>query len=198
VLTALSLRADGIAVSTDGLVWTNGAGNYGRSWDQAGIGVSVPQGGTFYVKYNSPVSGASLHFADHGRKTGVWNPVGPRLAGGIGAHPGEPVMLKISAAGTPACSVTWMNGRESSGIWSGPPAPGPYDLALHDGAQWIGPAIVVTDAPRKPGFWSSLFGPRRPTRPDDNRIVTVPDIGSSTVLFLMMLFTLAFLRRITR
>src|SRR5688500_18249461 len=143
-LAAAGLRADGIAVSTDGLVWTKGAGGYGDGWN-TGTGVSIRQGGTLYIKYYSDEGENALSFSEHGRKPeGAWRAIGPVLSDGLGAHTQDPIILRISDVGTSKSTVAWINGNGKSGVWSGPQAPGPYDLALHSEARWTLPPIVIT------------------------------------------------------
>jgi hypothetical protein len=155
VFAGANLRANGIAVSTDGTNWTDGVGGYGSAWGASGASVSVAQGGTLYIKYYSDAGDVALHVANHGRKWGGWRTIGPVLAHCIGAHPNEPVILKISDIGTSKSTAAWVNGRGKPGVWNGLPAPGSYDLALNGEAQWTRPPIVVTEAQRT-AFWSSV------------------------------------------
>lgn len=150
------------------------------------------QGATLYIKYYSDASDAALCYADHGRTTGGWHAIGPALADGLGAHAGEPVILRISEVGTSKSTVAWVNGVGKSGIWSGLPAPGPYDLALHDGARWTLPPIVVMEVPKPPSFWSSLTAWLKPDPPAAaSTAYSVPDGGPSLVLFAIALLSLA-------
>jgi hypothetical protein len=191
-LGGTSARADGIAVSTDGLIWTKGAGAYGDAWEVASMGISVRAGGTLYIKYYSDVSDATLCYTEHGRKAGAWRTVGPVLANGVGALPSEPVILKISDVGTSKSTVAWINGRGKSGLWPGLRAPGPYDLALHDGAKWTAPPIVVVEAPKRPSFWTRLFStPDEMPKRSSEAIFSVPDEGITAVLFAFALLILA-------
>jgi hypothetical protein len=190
------LRADGIALSTNGLIWTKGVGAYGAGWGDAGTGISVQQGGTLYIKYYSDTEDVALLIADHGRSwTGQWNAIGPVITPGIGQHANEPVILKISNVGTDKSSVAWVNGRKS-GIWRGIPRPGPYDLALHADAKWTVPPIVVNEAPRRPSFWATLFGtPNTPQSPG-GQLHSVPDGGTTAILLLIGLLSLSIVRRL--
>jgi hypothetical protein len=191
-----TLRADGIALSTDGLIWTKGVGGYGESWGNAGTGVSVQQGATVYIKYYSDVESVTLTFANHGRSSdGAWYPIGPAIAAGLGQHRNEPIILKISDIGTSKSSVSWINGRRRSGIWPGIPSPGPYDLALHVDAKWTLPPIVVNEAPRQPSFWASLFGPPNTSVRAANEYYSVPDTGATAILFAMALLSLSLVHR---
>jgi hypothetical protein len=191
------MRADGIALSTDGLIWTKGVGAYGEGWGDAGTGVSVQQGGTLYIKYYSDVENVSLLIADHGRSwSGQWNAVGPVIAAGAGQHANEPIIIRISHVGTEKSSVAWTNGRGKSGIWRGISRPGPYDLALHVDAKWTLPPIVVNETPPRPSFWSALFGsPNTPPNPG-SQLHSVPDNGATAILFLVGLLSLAVVRRL--
>jgi hypothetical protein len=179
------------------MVWTKGAGSYGDRWGYSGKGISVRQGGTIYIKFYSDVAGAGLYFAEHGRRWGEWHMVGPVLTHGVGSHPNEPVILRISDVGTAGSTVAWVNARDKSGIWSGLPAPGPYDLALHANARWTLPPIMVTEAPRR-SFWSGLLvrQPAEPPPPPD-AVHFVPDGGQSIALSALAVLFLAFLHRRT-
>lgn len=190
------LRADGISLSLDGHVWTAGVGDYGNGWTDAGGGISVRQGGTLYIKYYSGTGEGALNYADHGRRISGWHAIGPVLAEGVGLDVNEPVILKISEIGTSGSTVTWVNARGKSGIWSGLPKPGPYDLALHEGAKWSSPPVVVTEAPKRSSFWARVLGtsPSSPTKPRDP-IVSVPDGGATATLFALALLSLVFARR---
>jgi len=191
-----TLRADGIALSTDGLIWTKGVGGYGAGWGNAGNGLSVQQGGTVYIKYYSDAESVTLTFADHGRSSdGAWHSIGPALAAGVGQHPSEPIVLKISDVGTNKSSVAWINGRGKSGIWPGIPKPGPYDLALHLDAKWTLPPIVVYEAPRRPSFWSSLFGTQNTPPRSAEQFHSVPDSGATAILFAIALLSLSWAHR---
>jgi hypothetical protein len=180
-------------VSKDGLIWSKGVGAYGEGWNYTGTGIVARVGETIYVKYFASTPDSALHFADHGRKWGEWRAMGPALIDNIGISPLEPVILRISNVGTPGSTVAWINGPGKSGIWSGLLAPGPYDLALHAGARWSLPPIVVTDAPKPQSFWSRLAGffkpdPPRPGGGDEIR--TVPDNGVTAVLLACAWFAL--------
>jgi hypothetical protein len=171
-------------------------GGYGDGWGNTGASVSVRQGGTLYIKYYAAANDAMLCYADHGRASGGWHAIGPALADGIGEHAGAPVILKISDAGTAKSAIAWVNGRGKSGIWPGLPAPGPYDLALHDGARWTVPPIVVTEVPKPPSFWSSVVEWLRSDAPAPASVAhSVPDAGASFVLFAIALVVLAMGRR---
>ena len=196
MLLATSLRADGIALSTDGLIWTKGVGGFGEGWNYSGRGISVRQGETVYVKYYSDQPEASLYFTEHGRKWGEWRSVGPALTPDFGQTILDPVILKISNVGTPNCTIAWVNGRGTSGIWSGLPAPGPYDLALHGEARWTLPPIVVTEAPKPPGFWASLLNWfNTPSPGPSNGVYSVPDNGLTAGLLAFALLSLRALHR---
>lgn len=189
------LRADGIALSTDGLVWAKGAGSYGNDWGVAGTGITIRQGGTLYIKYYSSREEAALSFADHGRKWGEWRVIGPVLTDNLAIHPNAPVVLRISDIGTPKSRVAWVNGRGRSGIWSGLSAPGAYDLALHEAAKWTLPPIVVTAVP-KPTFWSNFLREPEPIQTTRSaRIQSVPEDGFSAGLFVLALLSLAIAHR---
>jgi hypothetical protein len=171
-------------------------GGYGEGWGDAGRGISVREGGTLYIKYFSGEGDASLHYADHGRKIGGWHGVGPMLADGVGLDVNEPVILKISGIGTPESVVTWVNGRGTSGLWSGITRPGPYDLALHDRAKWTSPPLVIVEAPKRSSFWARVFRlpPSGPTTPGES-IFSVPDGGATAVLLGFALLCLTLARR---
>ena len=173
-------------------------GGYGEGWGDAGTGLSVRQGGTVYIKYYSGKGDAALHYADHGRKIGGWHATGPMLADGVGLDVNEPVILKISGIGTSESVVTWVNGRRTSGLWSGITRPGPYDLALHDRAKWTSPPLVITEAPKRSSFWARVLGlpPSGPTNPSD-AIFSVPDSGATAALFALALLSLAIARRMS-
>jgi FtsP/CotA-like multicopper oxidase with cupredoxin domain len=188
-------RAEGIAVSTDGLVWTQGAGAYGKGWNYAGQGVSVRQGDTVYVRYFSPNPGVALHFTEHGRRWGGWPTMGPQLIDNIGLTHDFPVVLRISKIGTPECTITWLNGRGTSGLWSGMTTPGPYDLALHGEAKWTLPPIVVNEAPKPRGFWAQLASWLNPPSEPTDGIVSVPDNGLTAGLLAFSLTLLLMVRR---
>lgn len=186
-------------MSTDGLIWTKGVGSYGEGWGNAGSGIRVRQGDTLYIKYHSNVEDAALCYADHGRKAGGWRAIGPTLADGIGRHSNEPVILKISDVGTPKSTVAWVSGPGKSGIWSGLVAPGPYDLALHDGARWTLPPIVVSELPKRGSFWASLAGWLNPETPAPTEpIHSVPEEGLSVILLAFACLSLAAVRRMWR
>jgi hypothetical protein len=177
------------------MIWANGAGSYGAGWGKAGRGVTVRQGGTLYVKYYSGVDDARLSFAEHGAKAVKWRAIGPVLAGGIGNHPGEPVVVKFSNVGTRDSTVVWTNGRGTSGRWSGLPAPGAYDLALHAGAQWTLPPIYVTQD-SKPSFWSTFVALFRSDRPAaTGPTYAVPETGGTAWLLGAALLALAIVKR---
>ena len=183
-------------MSTDGLIWTKGVGSYGQGWGNTGTGVTVRAGGTIYIKYYSEVEDVTLGYADHGRKSDGWRSVGPVLEDRIGTLPNEPVILRITDAGTRKCTIAWINARGKSGLWNGPQAPGPYDLALHDGATWTVPPLVIQEVPNRPSFWAGIFGGRDVAPPPrSNLIVSVPDGGATAVLFAFALLSLALLRR---
>jgi hypothetical protein len=104
------------------------------------------------------------------------------------------VILKLSEIGTSKSTVAWINGRGKSGIWSGPPAPGPYDLALHNEARWTLPPIIVTEAP-KSSLWSGLLAwLNRPGSPTPSGIHSVPDGGVTLILFALALMSIAMAR----
>jgi hypothetical protein len=190
------LRADGIALSTNGLTWAKGVGAYGVGWGNTGTGITVRRGGTLYIKYHSGVEGAALYYTEHGRKWDGWRTMGPVIADGIGSHPNEPVILKISDAGTPGSTVAWINGVGKSGIWSGLTSPGPYDLALHGDAQWTLPPIVVKEAAKPLSFWSNPIGWTNPSPPaPTNPVHAVPDGGWAAVLFAFAVLILAGVHR---
>lgn len=155
------------------------------------------QGETIYIKYYTDAADAVLCYADHGRKSDGWRAIGPALLGSVGTHPNEPVILKITNVGTPKSTVAWINGHGKSGIWSGLPAPGPYDLALHDEARWTLPPIVITEAP-KSSLWSNLMGwLNTPTPPaPTGTTYSVPDGGITALLFVLALASMAVARRI--
>lgn len=163
-----------------------------------GSGIIVRQGGTLYIKYYSGAGDAALNYADHGRKVDGWHSFGPVLADGVGLDINEPVILRISNIGTPESTVAWVNGKGPSGIWSGPTKPGPYDLALHGGAKWTSPPLVITDASKKPSFWARLLGAPEtaPTTPQDS-FVYVPDGGATATLLALALLSLAVVRRMS-
>ena len=172
-------------------------GSYGSGWGVTGTSVNVRQGGTLYIKYYSDAPDAALCYADHGRDSGGWRAIGPALANGIGSHPNEPVILRITDVGTAKSTVAWINGPGKSGIWSGLPAPGPYDLALHNEARWTLPPIVVTEAPKPPSFWSSVLGWLNPPTPaPTGNLHSVPDGGTTALLLVFALLGVAIARRL--
>lgn len=182
-------------MSTDGLVWVKGVGSYGDAWGNAGTGITVPQGGTLYIKYYSDRHEAALSVADHGRQWGEWRAIGPILSDNLVTRPDAPVVLRVSDVGTSTSTVAWMNGRGRSGIWSGLTAPGAYDLALHEAAKWTLPPIVVTAVP-KPSFWSNfLREPEAIQTTRSARIQSVPEDGFSAGLFVLALLSLAIAHR---
>lgn len=187
VVAVTAVRAEGIAVSTDGLLWTKGAGSYGKGWNHTGRSVSVRQGETIYIKFYSATPGVVLHCTEHGRRWGGWRTMGPVLTDEITASHDLPIILRISKAGTPESTVTWLNGRDASGTWRGLPAPGPYDLALHDGAKWTLPPIVVTQDTKPPGFWAALLKWLNPPAEAPDDAVAVPDLGLSAGLLALSL-----------
>ena len=194
MLAATLARADGIALSNDGLIWTKGAGSYGDGWNYTGKGITVRTGEALYIKYYADAPNAALYFTEHGRKWGGWLTMGPELIDGIGSSPDKPIILRISNIGKPGCTVAWVNSRDRSGIWSGPIAPGPYDLALHGEARWTLPPIVVSDAPKPQSFWAKLgaWFESDPTHADGggDGIRSVPDRGSTAVLLAMALLVM--------
>jgi hypothetical protein len=197
-LAGALLRADGISLSLDGFIWTAGAGGYGDGWGNANPGISIRQGGTLYIKYFSGAGDAGLSYADHGRKIGGWHAIGPMLADGVGWDINEPVILKITKIGTPESRMTWVNPLGKSGSWSGLSKPGPYDLALYEGAKWTSPPLVVTDAPKRSSFWARVLGlpESSPTKPGDGTF-SVPDGGVTATLLAVALLSLALVRRMS-
>jgi hypothetical protein len=181
------------------LIWTKGAGSYGDGWNYTGQGITVRAGETLYIKYYASAPNAALYFTEHGRKWGGWLTIGPELNDEVGSSPLEPVILRISHIGTPSSTVTWINGRGKSGIWSGLIAPGPYDLALHGEAQWMRPPIVISEAPKRQSFWSKLGELFSPDSPPDSGggggNHSVPDTGETAVLFAVTLLAMAGVRR---
>lgn len=188
-------RAEGIAVSTDGLIWTHGAGAYGKGWNYAGQGVSVRQGDTVYIRYFSPNPGVALHFTEHGRRWGGWPTMGPALVESVGLTHDFPVILRISKIGTPESLVTWINGIGPPGQWSAMTAPGPYDLALHGEAKWTLPPIVVKEATKPHGFWAQLVSWLSPPSEPSDGIASVPDTGLTAGLLAFSLTLLLVVRR---
>lgn len=194
-MAVATVRAEGIAVSTDGLIWTKGAGGYGEGWSNSGRGVSVRQGETIYIKFYSATPGTMLHFTEHGRRWGGWRTLGPALTDGIGDSHDFPVILRISKAGTPESTVAWVNGRGTSGIWSGLQAPGPYDLGLHSEARWTQPPIVVHPEQKPPSLWARLLDWLNPPAEPAAGIASVPDEGLSAGLLALSLTLLLAIRR---
>ncbi|MGH7955955.1 MAG: hypothetical protein ACREH8_02965 [Opitutaceae bacterium] len=175
------------------MIWTKGVGGYGEGWGNSGTGISVKQGDTLYVKYYSDEPEVALSFANHGRRSGGdWQTIGPVLTNGVGTHPNDPIILRISDVGTSKSTVAWINGPGRSGIWRGPSTQGPFDLALHEDAKWTLPPIVVNEAPKRASFWSTLLGSSNtaPPRPDDS-IPSVADGGVTAALFALALLSLA-------
>lgn len=189
------MRAEGIAVSTDGLIWAKGAGGYGKGWNYTGRGVSVRQGETIYIKFYSATPGVALHYTEHGRRWGGWRTMGPVLTGEITSSHDLPVILRISKVGTPESTVAWVNSRGTSGIWTGLPAPGPYDLALHGEAKWTLPPIVVNQEVKPHGFWAALLNWLNPPSETPDDAVAVPDTGRSAGLLALSLTLLLIARR---
>lgn len=196
VVAVTAVRAEGIAISTDGLIWAKGAGGYGKGWNYTGRGVSVRQGETIYIKFYSATPGVALHYTEHGRRWGGWRTMGPALTGEITSSHDLPVILRISKVGTPESTVAWVNGRGTSGIWSGLPAPGPYDLALHGEAKWTLPPIVVNQEVKPPGFWAALLNWLNPPAETPDDAVAVPDTGLSAGLLALSLTLLIVMRRL--
>ena len=190
-------RAEGIAVSTDGLTWIKGAGGYGKGWSYTGRGVSVRKGETIYVKFYSATPGVALHCTEHGRRWGGWRTMGPALSEDVTASHDLPVILRISNVGTPESAVAWVNGRDTAGTWRGLLAPGPYDLALHGEAKWTLPPIVVSEDLKPQGFWAAFvnwLNPSAEETPGD--FVAVPDTGLSAGLLALSLTLLIMVRRL--
>ena len=180
------------------MIWTKGAGSYGEGWNYTGQGITIRAGETLYIKYYSTTPNSALYVTEHGRKWGGWPTMGPELTDGIGSSPLEPIVLRVSKIGTPGCTVAWINGPGNPGIWSGPRAPGPYDLALHGEARWMRPPIVVSDAPKHQSFWSmlgGLFAPDSPPTGGGGGNHSVPERGATAVLFGIALLALAGARR---
>ena len=123
-------------------------GGYGEGWGYAGASVRVPQGSTLYIKYYSDTGDTALHYANAGRKWGTWRTMGPVLGRNIGAHPSDPVILKITDVGTSNSLVTWANGRGKCGTWCGLLTTGAYDLGLDSKTRWTRPPIIVTETPK--------------------------------------------------
>jgi hypothetical protein len=174
------LRADGIALSHDGVTWFAGSGVFGEGWGDVGKGISVPSGATFYAKYYSEAQAELvLHYAPHGTKWGSWHTAGPTLTGNIGNSAASPVILKFQNVGTPSSTVTWMNG---SGTWAGIIFPGSYDLALRHDAIWTLPPVTITPpAAQSRSWWRSVFGSS--SARSTSGPTSVPD-GGGTVLLL--------------
>ena len=197
-MAVTTVRAEGIAVSTDGLIWTKGVGGYGEGWNYSGRGVSVRQGETIYIKFYSATPGVVLHYTEHGRRWGGWRTMGPALTDGIGDSHDFPVILRIAKAGTPESTVAWVNGRGTSGIWSGLSAPGTFDLALHGEAKWTLPPIVVNPEQNPPLFWARLLEWLNPPAGPADGFVSVPDEGLSAGLLALSLALLLGARRLRR
>ena len=151
-----------------------------------------------YIRYYSGAGDAGLNYANHGRKIGGWYALGPMLGDGVGLDINEPVILKITKIGTSESRATWVNPMGKSGSWSGISKPGPYDLALHDGAKWTSPPLVITDAPKRTSFWARVLGlpESSPNQPRDT-IVSVPDGGATATLLALALLSLAIVRRMS-
>ena len=193
------MRADGIALSTDGLIWTKGVGVYGDAWGEAGTGISVRAGSTVYIKfYTHSRENPGLFYADHGRREPNWTRKGPELPEDQDHSAGTPVILRITDVGTRKSTIAWINSPQRTGIWAGIKQPGSYDLALHYDAQWTLPPLTVTED-TKPGFWGNLAAWWNADQPaPNNSVVSVPDQGSSLYLFgfaLAMLAAVALRRR---
>ena len=192
ILAGAPLRADGITLSTDGLTWSKGVGGYGNAWGDAGTGITVRKGETIYIKYyREGRDSQSLYYADHGRGAGGWKTIGPVLSGDVGDGPSNPVILRISKVGTPGSTVAWMNGRGKSGIWSALPAPGPYDLAVHENSRWTLPPITITEQP--PSIWRNFMGWLKSDAPASSAAIpsSVPDGGNTAALLSLALLSLA-------
>lgn len=181
------MRAEGIAVSTDGLIWTQGAGEYGKGWSHTGQGVSVRQGETIYIRFFSNMPGTSLHVTEHGRRWGGWRTLGPAVTEEIGSSRDFPIIIRLSKVGTPESTVAWLNGRGTSGIWSGLVAPGPYDLALHGEARWTLPPIIVNPEVKPTGFWAALLNWLKPAEEPPEQSFAVPDSGATAGLLALSL-----------
>jgi MYXO-CTERM domain-containing protein len=188
-----TLRGDGIALSHDGINWFAGAGGYGPGWGNVGRGISVPKGGTLYLKYYAQMRpGAGLYYANHGAEWGSWSTAGPQPGGSVGDGPGNPVVLKFSRVGTDRATVTWVNG---SGIWTALTTPGVYDLALHRDSIWSLPPITISSdhAP----FWPAL---RRWFQAEESStsasILSVSDSGGTGLMLGLALAALAVLWRV--
>jgi hypothetical protein len=192
-----SVRADGIALSTDGLIWTKGVGAFGDGWGNTGTGISVREGETLYIKfYSSTRTNIALCYAEHGRDWDSWKTTGPAVDAGAGDSLERPIVLRISKIGTPSSAVMWMNGNRTSGMWSAFTETGAYDLGLRPGEMWTVPPINVTKAPPSHSFWADLFGWLKSDTPEPtNAIHSVPDGGASVALLTLALLVLAAVRR---
>jgi hypothetical protein len=192
-LLPAALRADGVALSPDGVAWTAAAGGYGRGWGDVGQGLNVPSDGTLYVKYYSETPGAaSLYYATHGTEWGSWNKTGPAPSANVGTSPSNPIILKIEHVGTAKSVVTWMNG---SGMWRALSAPATYDLALGKDSRWTLPPITIQGPATSKSIWARLFGPQSRTMAE-GEVASVPDSGRTGVMLGLALVTLAVVWRV--
>jgi hypothetical protein len=186
------LRADGIALSQDGMTWLAGTGGYGKGWGDVGHGITVEAGSTVYIKYYSQKRAPrGLFFAPHGTKWGEWSHTGPVIPVGVGERAESPVVLKFEHVGTTKGTVTWVNGK---GSWAGINATGVYDLALQQDAMWTLPPLVII---RKEPWWKALwpFGGSHASAGADPVSYAVPDHSSTGFLLAISLACLAIFRR---
>lgn len=170
-------------------------GGYGNGWNGSGSGIRVRQGQTIYVKFYSETGqNISLCFAEHGRGEGHWNSVGPEATDQIGNTATNPIILRITHAGTRQSMVTWTNGPGKSGGWAGPSAPGAYDLALDQHRKWTLPPIVVSEE-KQPSFWQRFFGSPTPQTPSTGGVHAVSDAVQPLALLAGVLVLLGLLKR---
>jgi hypothetical protein len=193
LLPSAPLRADGVALSPDGVVWSATAGGYGQGWGNVGQGLTIPSGGTLYVKYYSEAAGdTSLYYATHGTEWGSWNKTGPTPSTNVGTSAANPIILKIEHAGTPKSLVTWVNG---AGTWRALSAPATYDLALGRESRWTLPPITIQSAPKSKSIWATLFGSDAPPK-SEAEVTSVPDSGATGMLLGIALVSAAILWRV--
>jgi hypothetical protein len=196
MLASAVLQADGIAISSDGLIWTKGVGAFGEGWGATGTGINVREGETLYVKfYSSDKTNIALRYAEHGRDWDSWRTTGPAIQLGAGDGSGNPIILRISHIGTPRSTVMWTNGKGSSGRWTAFTSVGAYDLGLHPGKLWTVPPINVTKATESRSFWGDFFGWFKPDNPAATTIHSVPDGGATAALLALALLALAGVHR---
>ena len=184
-----ALRADGIALSPDGITWLAGAGGYGNGWGDVGKGIKIKAGSTLYVKYYSEArTGLPLYHAPHGTKWGSWAAAGPALTGTIGDSPENPVILRFENVGTGKSNATWVNGK---GTWMAFPIAGAYDIGLQSDSKWTLPPITIHGQATFKSWFIGLL--RSPNSNSENTegTTSVPDAGQTGVLLAFALLGVA-------